>query len=814
MFKERMLKIMPMIASIVVLSGTYATAHTTYDYLVPKAYCLELEVGMRVAIPFGRGNKLLTGLVIALSDLKDLERSSKKLKAIAYPLDVTPTLSRELIDLAHCMPELTFAYLSACVEVMIPNVLKSESRKVIQPTPHCSSSLKQQWFSVSLTLDWQEAVNKAPLHYWKKLQDEAMIEIRYQMKQKRYSKEVWMWYPAYDLDKYQEILPQISSRAKQQQALMHYIQTHYDKTWQSIQKSNISVSVWKRAQELGWIQLKKQSVYRDPLAHMMPSRTEPLSLNKEQRSALTEIKNSISSSTHTTFLLEGITGSGKTEVYLQAILAVLEKGQKALLLVPEIGLTPQMITRVKSRFDRVAVWHSGLNDGEKYDTWQRIQKGEIDVVVGVRSAIFLPIEDLGIIILDEEHDASYKQDDLPRYHARDIALWRAKYHQIPLILGSATPSLETKARAEKGLYKPLYLTQRAHQFAYLPQTELIDLKQVDVVDEAPMFSLPLMQQMIDTLEKQEQMILLINRRGSAQFMQCRSCGTVLHCPHCSISLTVHEATQELKCHYCTYHYPIPKACPFCHQPHLRTYGLGTQKVEQALTTLFPNETILRMDVDTMRKKHAYEQVLSAFEAQEASILIGTQMVAKGLDFPNVTLVGVLNADTSLYLPDFRASERTFQLITQVSGRAGRADKKGTVMIQTYHPEHYAIQAAKDHDYSRFFKEEMYWRHIGGYAPYYYLVQCHFSHPNEREVARWSYKATHLLKEELDEQSILLGPSPAGITKRQDRYYYQCLMKYKKEPHLWKRLQAVDQYLKEHAPKGFYFSIDKDPLYFI
>ncbi len=412
--------------------------------------------------------------------------------------------------------------------------------------------------------------------------------------------------------------------------------------------------------------------YRDPHQGKVFNKTSALSLNNEQQQAVDKILAAEKKAKDEVFLLEGITGSGKTEIYLQSISTVLAAGKTAIMLVPEIALTPQMVERFKSRLgDAVAVLHSGLSQGERYDEWRKIERGEAQVVVGARSAIFAPLENIGIIIVDEEHESSYKQDEAPRYHARDLAIWRGKYHHCPVVLGSATPSLESRARAQKDIYHLLLLSKRADPAANLPSIEIVDLKKEYERKNMSNFSKELQTKIADRLEKKEQSVLMLNRRGYSSFVMCRDCGYVLPCPNCDISLTLHMDTKTMRCHYCGHEEGIPKHCPECGSNKIRYYGTGTQKVQEELQELFPSARILRMDVDTTRRKGAHERILQKFGAQEADILLGTQMIAKGLDYPNITLVGVLNADTALNLPDFRSNERTFQLLTQVAGRAGR-----------------------------------------------------------------------------------------------------------------------------------------------
>ncbi len=490
------------------------------------------------------------------------------------------------------------------------------------------------------------------------------------------------------------------------------------------------------------------------------------------------------------FLLHGVTGSGKTEVYLRAIQEVLAKGKEAIVLVPEISLTPQMTSRFKARFGPlVAVMHSALSSGEKYDEWRKIRRGEVKVVVGARSAIFAPFENIGIIILDEEHEGTYKQEDTPRYHAREVAIKRAEYYNCPVILGSATPSLESYARATKGVYTLLTLMKRAKNQA-LPEVAIVDMRKELKSGNRSMFSVALAEALRKRLEAGEQSILFLNRRGFSSFVLCRDCGTTVECPNCDISLTYHRANERLKCHYCGHEERVPLICPECESEHIRFFGTGTQKVEEEIANLFPEARVIRMDVDTTRRKGSHERLLRQFSEGKADILLGTQMIAKGLDFPNITLVGVLAADTTLHLADFRAAEKTFQLMTQVSGRAGRHELPGEVFIQTYSPEHYAIELAKEHHYEPFYNLEMAARRQYGYPPFYFVTLIQFTHEDVLKVADYASRAATFLQSNLSPDTVIIGPTAAAISRVNNRYRYQCLLKYKKEPKLTETLQQL------------------------
>jgi primosomal protein N' (replication factor Y) len=507
----------------------------------------------------------------------------------------------------------------------------------------------------------------------------------------------------------------------------------------------------------------------------------------------------------------GVTGSGKTEVYLQSIEEVLNNGKEAIVLVPEISLTPQMVHRFKGRFgSKVAVLHSGLSTGEKYDEWRKIQRKEVQLVVGARSAIFAPFENLGMIIIDEEHESSYKQEENPRYHARDVAIYRAKLHKCPVVLGSATPTLESFARSKKDVYKLLTLKERVNKRS-MPHVDIIDMREELRSGNRSMFSTTLIEKLTERLEKREQSVLFLNRRGYSSFVMCRDCGFVIQCPHCDISLTYHRHGQQLKCHYCGHEEQMPNVCPECQSEHIRFFGTGTQKVEEELVKVLPHARIIRMDVDTTGRKGAHEKLLTRFGNKEADILLGTQMIAKGLDFPDVTLVGVLTADTMLHLPDFRASEKTFQLLTQVSGRAGRHELPGEVIIQTYTPEHYSIQLASQYDYDSFYNHEMQLRKNHAYPPYYYLALLTVSHPEITKVVSVTEKIVQFLRRNVENETKILGPVASPIPRIKDRYRYQCMVKYKREKNLHETLRKITEHFQqEMSSNDLMIAIDLSP----
>jgi len=526
-------------------------------------------------------------------------------------------------------------------------------------------------------------------------------------------------------------------------------------------------------------------------------------LNDEQEMAVNEIlSNPLEKDT---YLLYGVTGSGKTEVYMEVIEKMLLLGKSAIVLVPEISLTPQMVGRFSSRFkENIAILHSRLSDGEKYDEYRKIARGEVKIVIGARSAIFAPLKNIGVIIIDEEHTSTYKQESNPKYNAIDVAIERAKLHNAKVVLGSATPSLESFAKVIAKKYKLIELKKRANK-KELPSVSIIDMNKE--MKKGGYFSRELIQNIEDRLNKKEQVILLLNRRGYASFVTCSNCGYVSKCPNCDITLTYHKTSDMERCHYCGYATKKHEICPNCHEDAIKNLGSGTERVEEELNKLF-NARVVRMDLDTTNTKGAHEKIIESFRNFEYDILLGTQMIAKGLDFPNVTLVGVINADTSLMIPNFRSSEYTFQLLSQVSGRSGRGEKKGNVIIQTFNKEHYAIELASKHNYMDFFKQEMKIRRELNYPPYCYMVSIKVI-STDYDLAR---KESNLISSRLKENllsSIILGPSIGSTFKIKNTYRFGILIKYKKEDNLYSYLEKMLDYYKSN--NKIKIDIDFNPI---
>ena len=546
--------------------------------------------------------------------------------------------------------------------------------------------------------------------------------------------------------------------------------------------------------------LKKGFLIEEKKEHYRALYKDTTFVKKELTPLQKEVVHEVITHDPKTYLLYGVTGSGKTEVYMEIIDYYLSLGKTSIVLVPEISLTPQMVERFRERFgERIAALHSALSDGEKYDEWRRIYRGEASIVIGARSAIFAPLKDIGVIIIDEEHSDSYKQSDpSPRYHARDIAILRAEYHHASVVLGSATPSLESMARAQKGVYSYLSLPTRVNGHE-LPHVEIVDMN-LETKKCVSHFSTFLVDKMKTCLENQEQVILLLNRRGYSSFVTCKNCGYVFKCPNCDISLTYHKSSNTLRCHYCGYGEKVYHTCPSCGKETLNNFGVGTQKIEEELHSLVPSARVLRMDYDTTSRKGMHEEMINSFKNHQYDILLGTQMVAKGLDFPKVTLVGVINADTSLNIPDFRSSENTYSLLSQVAGRSGRADKIGSVVIQTFNPDHYAISMVKDHDYLKFYEKEMSIRRQLRYPPYFYICNIRISGKDASYIFDEALKIKQSLEKELPSVE-LLGPSSSGLFKLNNIYRYHIIIKYKKDDGLFEAFtKIVDHYKSNNRMK--------------
>lgn len=595
--------------------------------------------------------------------------------------------------------------------------------------------------------------------------------------------------------KYQKIIKVINENVKtpKQKEAIIYLKEN-DNT--SLKDFPYSKALLNKLVEQQAVEIVNKEIYRDPYLDNQKKESEfPLTLDQQK------VVNGIIAKIDTfhTALIHGVTGSGKTEVYLHLSKHVINHGNTVLMLVPEISLTPMMVNVFKQRFGRqVAIIHSKLSSGERYDEYRRILNDEVKIVVGARSAVFAPLKKIGLIILDEEHDASYKQESKPRYQTIQIARLRGQYHHCPVILGSATPSLESYSRALKGIYDLYKLPKRINRFP-LPEIELVDMAKEIRNKNYSLFSAAMKKKIQACLDNQEQIILLLNKRGYATYIRCLDCGEVIKCPHCDVTLTYHKHEHKLKCHYCEYQVDMPSNCPSCKGRNLKPVGTGTQKVEEQLEATFTKAKVIRYDVDTTKNKDGHLKLLDKFAKKEGNILLGTQMIAKGLDFENVTFVGVLNADISLNIPDFRANERTFQLLEQVSGRSGRGQKKGTVLIQTYNPENFVLQCVKEHDYLRFFKEEMNFRKLAHYPPYVHLVSILIQGDDESMVIQCADQIKTYLHKQLN-KVMILGPANSLIYRVHDIYRKRIMIKFTNSKEIYPVLEKMNDFYNKKGNK--------------
>ncbi len=678
----------------------------TFDYLIPDELEGALFPGMRIMVPLGKANRSTLGYCVGVA-VKTLDAPQRKrLKTIQSLVDSERLLSDKMLRLADWIAEYYLCPLGTVLEAMLPAGVRGQAATRLTSVYYVAEDAEKKIEQLK-KLAAAPGKRKAPLISPKQL----------------YVLEVLRKSP-------EPLSPTELSRAAK--------------------CSQVPIQALKR---LGLIRMKtirrETAPKLEQAAPANPADTRGHELNPEQQRTLDVLLESLRKMEHETFLLHGVTGSGKTEVYIRAIEYVVRCGRQAIVLVPEISLTPQTVGRFKGRFEHVAVLHSHLTDAERSRQWNRIVRGEVQVVVGARSAVFAPVPNLGLIVIDEEHENSFKQDSAPRYHARDVARKRAERESVPLILGSATPSLESWHAAKSGEFRLLSMPSRVRGLA-LPSVKIVDLREA-VRSRTTRGSIhqQLHGAIAAALKDGGQVILLLNRRGFSTQIQCPACGKTVQCPECDVALTHHRTEEIALCHYCDYQIPAPAKCPSCGFLGIRYSGFGTQKLEQEIKARFPEAAVLRMDTDTMQGHGSHERALRQFREGKVQILLGTQMIAKGLDFPNVTLVGVINADTALHLPDFRASERTFLLITQVAGRTGRGEKGGRVIVQTFNPDHPAILAAAGHDYHRFVEQELPFRETLGYPPYSKMARIVFRGPDEEATLRFAKELTDRLRQELE-----------------------------------------------------------------
>lgn len=722
--------------------------HGPLHYRVPDQFADQLQPGSRVKVPLGRSNREVVGYCIAL---ETISQAPSSLKPISEVVDLEPLCTPRVLELLQWMSGYYLAPLGQVFEAAVPAGVRA------------SAGTRQRMVLYASSQATDEAIRKL-------------------------------------------------SSSKQQDVLRQLLISEHGLTMEQLQKlANCSSGPISALRRAGWIEARQERQFDAAPPKPDSFTSPPLALSADQRQALRLIVNALESHQAQTILLHGITGSGKTEVYMQAIHEVISYGRQAIVLVPEISLTPQTYRRFLERFGQVAILHSHLSDVQRHQQWRWIASGSTSVVIGPRSAIFAPLPRLGLIVLDEEHENSFKQDTIPRYHARDVALHRAYLERIPLVLGSATPSLESWSRAQNGQYQIGKLPRRIHNRP-LPEVEIVDLRLPANKLPEGAISRPLMEAMKETLQAGGQVMLLLNRRGFATNIQCPRCGHVVACPDCDLPLTHHRDGSKACCHYCDYTIPTPPVCPACKFDGIRYSGQGTQRLEVEVQRRFPEATVARMDSDTMRRAGSHERVLTQFREGKIQVLLGTQMIAKGHDFPNVLLVGVINADTSLHFPDFRAAEKTFQIVTQFAGRTGRGDKAGRVLVQTFSPDHPAILAASKHDYAAFASEELSKRTQFGYPPKGFLARIIMRGPQLKETEEFAEavgKQLQSMRKQLAIECRILGPAPPPLARLRGKYRFHILLQTEQPEPLNRLLRRTIENLK--VPKEIQYVVDIDPM---
>lgn len=718
-----------------------------FQYKIPEHLLGILEVGQAVEIPFGKGDTLRKGYVVDISDVPEFP--VEKMKEISGIAVGDVAVEDTMIKLAYFIKQRYGSTMYTALKTVLPARQKKKN------------------------LEKREILRKLPV--------EEIRELRYESARKHHTSKARL---LEELEK-EEMLPEDLLK----------------------QKLHINPTTIKTLEKQGVIDIKTISFYRNPVkvdAQMEAGKA----LNEEQQHVFSSIQKDMSYGLHKTYLIRGVTGSGKTEVYMALIESCIAAGKQAIMLIPEIALTYQTVMRFYKRFgDRVSVMNSTLSAGEKYDQCMRAKNGDIDIIIGPRSALFTPFPKVGLVIIDEEHESSYKSETMPKYHAREVAEELCKLHGASLVLGSATPSLDSYYRATHGEYTLFTMEKRATG-GMLPTVTIADMREELRSGNRSAFSRVLQEKIADRLEKGQQVMLFLNRRGYAGFVSCRSCGEAMKCPHCDVALSQHVGG-KLMCHYCGYEAPMPKMCPKCGSKYIMGFRAGTQQVEQKLHEMYPKARILRMDGDTTKTKDSYDQILSAFAGKEADILLGTQMIVKGHDFPDVTLVGALMADMSLYAGDYRAAERTFDLLTQAAGRAGRGTTPGEVVIQTYKPDHYAIVHAADQNYLSFYEEEALYRELGHYPPAGHMMAVLLMDYDEKEVEE---KADRLAEVASKGKVAILGPGEASLSKLQDMYRRVFYIKAYELPEILQAKDRMEAYWNVEENRGnCQVSFDLDPL---
>ncbi len=797
------------------------------DYAIPPEHQALCQVGQRVLVPLG--HRQVLGYIVDLAQHSDVVTP----KMLLDILDETPLLTPELLRLTQWVAEYYLCPWGQVLKAAVPEGFRVRSDTVYSLTPSARTH-PESWPTGQAAALLQYLAQHGPQRQRqlaqalnhpnlgalvRRLLQQGFL-VREQQRQapkvrQRTMTQVRLCLSPTDAEALRQ---QLERRAPNQAAVLRLL--HEQSVWDLPALAHHmpgARAAVKRLAHRAAVELTEVEHMRAVTPDTPPGNHTPPVLNPAQQLAFEHIAEKLSQPDGTPFLLHGVTGSGKTEVYMRAIATALQLGKTALVLVPEISLTAQAVDRFAARFGtQIAVLHSGLSAGERFDEWRRLAGGQARIAIGARSAIFAPLANLGLIVVDEEHDTSYKQEETPRYNARDVAIVRAQQNQAVVVLGSATPALESFYHTTHGKYHALSLPHRVEDKP-LPHITIIDQRQHAIPNER-VISTPLRHAVAARLQRGEQCLILINRRGFAAYVQCRECGDIPQCTQCSVSLTYHRRDRTLKCHYCDFLQPAPTACAACKGSVLRLFGLGTQQVEEVLHTLFPEARLGRMDRDTTRGKAAHQRILRAVGRGDIDILIGTQMIAKGHDYPNITLVGVVAADGALAIPDFRAPERLFQLLTQVAGRAGRGEERGEVFIQTYRPEHYSIGFAQHHDFLGFFHQEMVHRQAALYPPYTRLAKLLCESTNPERVHEASQQLATLLQRHIPDPQhvVLLGPAEAPVARIQNRYRWHMLLKCVSSRVLHQCLTSSLADIRQDPQllRGVRISVDIDPMLFL
>ncbi len=793
----------------VIINSQIKSVGRIYHYLAQD----DAVVGTRVLVPFGGSNKTCEGYLVGFADKSDYKGELKSIKSV---LDKEPVLSEKRIELARYISKTCLVSLAQAVRLLLPPALSVKTEVWISLACNADGLTEVQQKVVSILATTGRDIEIKKLMRAAGLKSRSVINtlekkgvVRVAEKMVGGSGDKTRLFATTIIEEamFDYALSELSVASPKAATAFEILSEQGSMPVTELMASaGCGRSSVQLLEKRGYIIIEEKQVFRRP-SEIGEVRDKPKIPTDQQKKAIDYITHALTEKKHQTILLHGVTGSGKTEVFLHAAAECISQGKNAIILVPEISLTPQMAERVTARFgNSVALLHSGLSMGERYDEWCRIKNGEVKLVVGARSAIFAPFDNVGLIIVDEEHDDSYKSEAAPCYSAVNVALYRGRQYDSTVILASATPSVSTYYQAQKGRYKILELSDRFNN-QEMPEVEIVNMCSELAAGNKSMLSRRLCAEIRKNLDNRQQTILFLNRRGFSTFVTCRNCGYVAKCPHCEISLTYHYDNNRLVCHYCGYETENPYTCPECESPHIRYFGTGTQKVEDELKKLFPGISVIRMDADTTSGRHAHQNILSRFEKEHIDVLIGTQMVTKGIDFPLVTLVGVISADTMLNMDDYRAAERSFSMLTQVCGRAGRGDEKGRAIIQTYSPAAPALLLAKTQDYKRFYQGEIKLRQVLNNPPFVRIVNIVISGEDEIETEQYAKYINGVLKKYLDLYNVkcadCFGPAKAPLTKIKNRYRYRILLKVSGE----KILDVLKDVLDEHENKKSKISVN-------